>query len=820
MALITDPDELNQGESAAATDLSFSASTTGIRIRALEGTSAIPVFGSAEYFEIRGVSTVDNNGLYRVNDMVATSASVTAVKITGPAATTVSALGETIQFYGAIGSATEKSVMFDTDAKKIYLLEQGFLGSAGVTMLAFHSFAKEEWKEDDTLISNAEFPMVGISFAAGQWQFGTDPSGNNSGWAPADDVDVSAVSAASQFIKTRRLFRNAGWDEIDASGNTIRKYFNVTTLGSFEDASTDLAYYRFGGDPTDTSAAKDYEFPGVVNEPVLFFREFGSPTGTHSFATTNTITRASSTGSHFINEGYAVSGQVNVREASVAANNGVFTITTLSSGTITVSGTPFTVDTDDQTAQLAVDNSNSFTTFIRVRDADLNGKTFGQANLANAGEDSITSKIIKFPLANATDLDVSATDTNIVTSAPWTQISVRYFDQSYERDVDTSGTPRSYGIVVDAGTHSGVDGALSVGDSDLTTAEGGIVGANFIGGTIRIHDGTHANQTFQISGTPTATIVATVTALSSADTNVSFTLDRATPVVPTKNEIYEKVHYLLRQSQNINSAQSQGIINGNTADDLAVFVGADLRMGSLTPFNPNGGGSGVIIEGFNSNDTNNLFFFDNGGTSRNFPFVAAGTLTFNQGLVDDTDGEYWLYFAYTNRVTNSDIDTVGPSGDTYDLEGTLGTYLVNDYLQISGFAQAENNGLFIVTVVNVSGSDYTVRKVDGTDVGTAETNQTVSVDENPYPSPDAIIVQDNNGSNIAANISTVSVNFDFDYDNNVQGGRTAATDANVVLVAAGLETAQVAVVKNLTITRSTGLSFSITAAQERNYSNP
>jgi hypothetical protein len=228
----------------------------------------------------------------------------------------------------------------------------------------------------------------------------------------------------------------------------------------------------------------------------------------------------------------------------------------------------------------------------------------------------------------------------------------------------------------------------------------------------------------------------------------------------------------------------------------------------------------VIVEGFDANDTNDMTFIDNGGVARNFPFVAAGNLLFNANLVTDTDPEYWLYYEYTRRTTNSDIDTVGPSADTYDLEGTLGTYLVNDYLRISGFAQAANNGLFIVTVVNVSGSDYTVRRVDGENVGTAETNQTVSVDENPFNSPDAIIVDNNAGADIAGAIGGASIAFDFDYNNNVQGGRTADTDANVVLKAIGLETAQFAQVTGLVITKTTGLSFSITAALERNYSNP
>ena len=282
-------------------------------------------------------------------------------------------------------------------------------------------------------------------------------------------------------------------------------------------------------------------------------------------------------------------------------------------------------------------------------------------------------------------------------------------------------------------------------------------------------------------------------------------------------QIYEKLHYLLRQAADIDS--TSGVVNGRTADDLAVFVGPDLKFGTFTPTNPNGGGSGVLVEGFDANDTNNLFFVDNGGVSRNYPFVAAGTLVFNQALVDDTDGEYWLFFEYTATSTNADRDCIGNAGSTYDLEGTLPNLAVNDYILISGFAQAANNGLFRVTVENTPSADYTVVKVDGSAVGTTETNQSVTVRLNPYPSPQGIIVQNNADANIAAAINATSVAFDFDYDNNVQGGRTAGTNAAVVLVAAGLETAQVAVAKGLTITRATGLSFSVTAASERNYQN-
>jgi hypothetical protein len=322
------------------------------------------------------------------------------------------------------------------------------------------------------------------------------------------------------------------------------------------------------------------------------------------------------------------------------------------------------------------------------------------------------------------------------------------------------------------------------------------------------------------AGTLEVTLVGTP--LTVAGSSESYTIQRATPLNVDYLDIFEKVQYQLRQATDINENGTLVVV-GKTAGRLGVFEGDTLKMGTFLPTNPAGGGSGVIIEGFDTNNTNDLEFTDNGGTARTFPFVAAGTLNFSQNLVTDTDGEYWLFFEYTTRTNLTDGAVVTPSGDTMDLESP-GSFLpalnVNDYIRISGFADPASNGLFIVTVVNTSTQDYTVRKIDGTNVGAAESGVTIDVDENPYETPDAIIVNDNGGTPLAADINATAVAFDFDYDNNVQGGRAASTDAVVRLVVAGLEAAQVAISASLTITASTGLSFSITSAQERNYANP
>lgn len=81
----------------------------------------------------------------------------------------------------------------------------------------------------------------------------------------------------------------------------------------------------------------------------------------------------------------------------------------------------------------------------------------------------------------------------------------------------------------------------------------------------------------------------------------------------------------------------------------------------------------------------------------------------------------------------------------------------------------------------------------------------------------AIVVEDNDGNPITGLINGASsIAFDFGYDTNTQGGRTAGTNADVTIVAIGADSAQYVSVTG-TITRSTTNSFSLNAATERNY---
>jgi hypothetical protein len=300
--------------------------------------------------------------------------------------------------------------------------------------------------------------------------------------------------------------------------------------------------------------------------------------------------------------------------------------------------------------------------------------------------------------------------------------------------------------------------------------------------------------------------------------NQSFTLYRATPVVATKFEIYEKIQYLLRQNTDIDSTDQS--VNGFLADQLLSFVGSNLQAGSLFPNNHAGGGEGVIIEGFDANDTNDLTFYDNLGLPRTYPYVAAGTITFNSNLVTGADAEYWMYFERTATKAVTDGVFTSSSGASTVITSALNLlplYSAGDYFRVVDHSVAGNNGVYVATGTPTIGN-LPCTKYFGTNPVDAVA-EAITVNSNPIDSPDALIVNDNGGSPITGVIGGASVPFDFDYDNNVQGGRAAGTDAPIVLKAIGLTTGQY-VETTGTILRATGQSFSLVAALERNYSNP
>ncbi len=87
------------------------------------------------------------------------------------------------------------------------------------------------------------------------------------------------------------------------------------------------------------------------------------------------------------------------------------------------------------------DGGDTFTIYVREQ-----GKTFGSSNNTAIGASILTYQAYRFPLSNATDLKVVASDADIATDAPYTGITVEFFGTDQMRNID--GTSAPFRIIV------------------------------------------------------------------------------------------------------------------------------------------------------------------------------------------------------------------------------------------------------------------------------------------------------------------------------------------------------------------------------------
>jgi len=286
----------------------------------------------------------------------------------------------------------------------------------------------------------------------------------------------------------------------------------------------------------------------------------------------------------------------------------------------------------------------------------------------------------------------------------------------------------------------------------------------------------------------------------------------------TAEQIYAFIQYQIRRAA-VDIDVGTEILNGATADELLTFVGTTLH--TIQDRN----GRGVFIDNFNANDTNRIYFVDNTGAERKFPFVAAGSINFNANLVSDTVARYWMFFENDDAGDNSGFDfftddailvhgnTKVESGSGADITFTA-NHILSGPLDLSVFSDGDvvhiegstsNDGYYTVSGAPTAG-DITVVETLNVEDGLAATDCSVT---------------------ITGLADTASIGFDFDYDGNLQRGTGSdGTDAPIVVVALGLDTGQyvrtptIAEGGSYTIGEAVGQVISLTAALERNYSNP
>ena len=96
---------------------------------------------------------------------------------------------------------------------------------------------------------------------------------------------------------------------------------------------------------------------------------------------------------------------------------------------------------------------------------------------------------------------------------------------------------------------------------------------------------------------------------------------------------YAKCQYLLRQATDINTSGTAGSKIGKIQAALMSFVGDTLVTSNS-----------VYIDNIQATDSNRIEFYDDSGTKRTNPYVAAGTMYFNAPLVG-AGSSYRLMFA-------------------------------------------------------------------------------------------------------------------------------------------------------------------------------
>lgn len=95
------------------------------------------------------------------------------------------------------------------------------------------------------------------------------------------------------------------------------------------------------------------------------------------------------------------------------------------------------------------DGGDTFTIYVREQ-----GKTFSAATNASIGASTLSYITYRFPLSNATDLKISASDATIAANAPYTNISVEYFGTDQARNIDGTSAPFRIIVTDSAGTAS------------------------------------------------------------------------------------------------------------------------------------------------------------------------------------------------------------------------------------------------------------------------------------------------------------------------------------------------------------------------------
>lgn len=280
------------------------------------------------------------------------------------------------------------------------------------------------------------------------------------------------------------------------------------------------------------------------------------------------------------------------------------------------------------------DGGDSLKLFNRIQ-----GKLYSSSNNTAIGALTLGYITYRFPLSNATDLNISAGDAHITglitgmsgltgtgNGTTYTFTRTGHTFEQGERIRIVGATPASLNGVHVVTATTGTTFSIA---STETTALSAVTTIGSIHTAITID---------YLSGTQTADVNE-----DTVNETYKYIINDASGQANTR-EIYEKMQYQLRQNSDISSGATTVI--GATADSIVNFIGSTLS-----------GEPGVLITNIADAIKNFVEYYQLSDTAKAvkilYPFIASGTITFGANA-GSGDFKYWLFYKTLPLGTNND----------------------------------------------------------------------------------------------------------------------------------------------------------------------
>lgn len=755
-------------------------------------------YASGMQFAISGTTAFD--GEYTM-----TAASGSSITLTSTGITATESSGQ-----GMVNNVANDNTYFtqeitiDISADTFKLESAGNLSTegTGVTGQALYSFFKERWK-NVTSLTKYNFPMLSITNE--QFEF-------INGWTPDATSDGNGVF-------TRKKIRTAGWAETNGT-NVSRRYAGIISLGTL--GLTDQPYYV--QDSSFTATTVNTIFEGPVNEAVQIYGNVDhGDTAADDFIGDALVIGKSLSGSTQSTRTMTINGHtfsvgdvIKISGSTTTAINGYYTVESVTDANNIVTTESHAADgaTDGSADQVGYDRTTNFKAFVRTR-----GKTYADADLNDIGVTTMTYIVYRFPVSNATDLNIKTTSDVAFTGATISSLVG-------DGETTTINCSEDHGLYVGAPVKvtncaSFTDGVYTVlsGSFDSNT----ITIASTFNGTETIDNG----ETIQLGYTD----VMSVNYLPNPDTLSGDVVIRGNWTASTEynpgdvvRDLGDSVgtttgdHFYYANVATATISSDVANLNADSNIDWVAWTDGerdieedDSDLSAYTvvfELNDNVGSPGATKEAAYEYAqyllrTDNTFVgpqttgsINNNPNSTARQGNIADTLVFFVGSTLNTYSDTSIPFAVVcDDIASTDVNNI----DYYDFEGDLhrAPIVVQVTIAFNSNLSTDEDAVFYAYYTTGTGN---------------------------FGSSDAVQVTRSDGttkvgSDVGNNVPNGGeYTFNYAYTSDTTNGRTPSSDTGITVVAIGLSTGQY-VVTTGTITNA-GASISLVAPLERNYTDP